>query len=70
MLVPSIGYTQAAKVAKAALDSGQGVADAAVALGVAARDEIEELFRTRASAAPDRLQDPPASRAPKPLLPG
>jgi aspartate ammonia-lyase len=54
MLVPHVGYAKAAKVAKAALDGGCGIADAAVALGVTTREEIDELFRTWAEKAPER----------------
>ncbi|WP_071796889.1 aspartate ammonia-lyase [Natronohydrobacter thiooxidans] len=44
MLVPHIGYTKAAKVAKTALNTGQSVVDAAVDLGFGTREEIAALL--------------------------
>lgn len=45
MLVPHIGYTKAAKIAKAALADGASVADTAVKLGFGTKDEIEAMLR-------------------------
>lgn len=45
MLVPHIGYTKAAKVAKLALAEGAAVADTAVKLGYGSREEIEAMLR-------------------------
>ncbi|MDM7933647.1 aspartate ammonia-lyase [Tabrizicola sp.] len=43
MLVPHIGYSNAAKVAKAALALNQSVVDVAVDLGFGSRDEIKKM---------------------------
>jgi aspartate ammonia-lyase len=50
MLVPHLGYARAAKVAKAALETGQSVTDAAVALGVGTRAEVAALLEASAGA--------------------